>query len=169
MTKIAHVRHYIFLLPGIFLFTSIIVSQLSKNSKWMGLFSAFILIGSQLPLINYYHIEKKPEWRLASDFVSSKLQPQDLLLMSATLNPGTYLYYLERKSKQPIKPIIFKNTADANHMCELMRSHQKAALIRNGSADVLKESILEKCGSEFNVSTTVWYMVAVDLWTPKPS
>ncbi|MDR2154760.1 MAG: hypothetical protein LBE78_07005 [Burkholderiaceae bacterium] len=93
-SHIAHLRHLLFVFPGLYLTMGGLLSLVQLRWRWPAWLLLILLLAAQYPLLQRHLAIEKTDFRAVATFVRARLQPGDSVLAGTMLNPSAIRYYL---------------------------------------------------------------------------
>lgn len=164
-SRIVSVRHFIFLLPLLYLLAGCGVyylHRLWRPGAWAVLLAACAL---QWPTVARFAATQKNDFRAAAAFISQSLTAEPRLVWAGfMLNPAGYDFYFGRHAPRPMRLVVVYDPEDWPLLCDATRDLQDFAVIRLAHFPRISEQLHQHCSHHELAQTQSYVLVVAEIW-----
>ncbi len=165
---IVHVRHYLFLLPAVYLLFGLAIAQIWQRARWLAWGLLAVAVVSQWPMMESFRSIHKVNHRLAAAIAMEHLRDGDVVLTDFMLNPAGHRYYLERRANKSLVLHTYRRPSDA---CAAVQGRARFGFVRHIAFDDLTQALQQACGQGYRIQKFDADGMLFELWesaTPSP-
>ncbi len=164
-----HSRHFIFILPVVYIIIGIILSNFSRQPLLSAAIGVMIF-GLQIPAILEVYKIKNQGYRDAAEWLAPKLSDGSIVITTWNPNRFYYRYYLDQSGKNFQQRSISSDTsAEAENICRDLKDNREFGVIAHGTHHAMIGALSKACGDNFVIEKNEPYSMIVQLWKNKRS
>ena len=163
-SQIMHFRHYLFLLPAVFLLFGLAIGRIGQQARWLAWGLLLAAVAAQWPLMQSFRATHKTNHRLAAAIAVEHLHEGDLVLTSYMHNPAGYRYYLERRAGKSLMRYTYGNPAEVGAACAVIHDYPRFAFVRHAAFEDLTQALRNTCGQGYRIRNHDADGMRVEMW-----
>lgn len=147
-----HSRHFVFILPLLYLVFSIILSGFVRK-PWVAVVIGLVLLATQIVPIREYYKVPKEGYREAAYWLTPKLNQDSIIITSWNTNRYYYKFYIDQ-SKNKLQQRSISSPAEAPSICNDLKIYKEFGVIAHASHQGMVDALASSCKENFELIET---------------